>query len=243
MQTQHQHRKVFDWRKPSSANSIARQYDTRLRSLDSRDSSRQVWDTIIGIPGVRNWRIMRDVAFLLTSLPLGLAAFIVAVTGGTLGVATSFLLVGIPILVWTIGFTLRFAMHERNRLNALLNLDLGEPNYPANNGENVIKHLWTILRSPQVRGDLVYMMLLLPLGIVELALVLLPLEFLMPSLLYPVFGQLGSFGVLGVEIGSLSEAVLFLGLGAVLLMPMLILMNMTTNLHASLAQRLLGRRG
>lgn len=232
MQAQKQRRKTFDWDVSPSTRSIMQK---------ETNSSLQVWDAIVSIPGVRSWRILRDVAFLLTSFPLALAAFLVAVIGGVLGLSLSLLLIGIPILVWTVGFTLRFAAHERERLNTLLNVDVGLPNYPANSGENVIKHLWTVVKSPQVRTDLLYMALLFPIGIIELALVLLPLEFFVPSLLNLVFGSVGSFDVLGMELSSASESLLFMGLGIVLLMPMLILMNIATNLHANLARKLLKR--
>lgn len=185
---------------------------------------------------------MRDIAFLLTSFPLGLAAFIVAVSGGALGLSLGWLLIGIPILVWTIGLTLRFAAHERARLSVLLNLNLPEPFYRSNSGDNAVKHLWSVVRSPQVRGDLLYMMLLLPIGMLEFALVLLPAEFVVSPMVHLAFGSLFTADVLGVTINSRPEALLFMGLGFVLLLPMLILMNIVTNIHANLARKLLDRR-
>lgn len=243
MQSESKKQDVFEWDTPSAASNNTRRRHVLPGSSDSGDLPRSVWDAILSIPGVRSWRILRDVAFLLTSFPLGLAAFIVAIVGGVLGLSLSWLLIGIPILVWTVGFTLRFAAQERERLNAFLDLDLGEPRYPANNGENVLKHLWAVVRSPQVRNDLFYMALLFPIGIIELALVLLPLEFFVPSLLHLAFGSVGSFDVLGMELSSRPEAIVFMGLGAVLLIPMLILMNIATSLHAELARKLLQRRG
>lgn len=232
MEAQKQRNKPFDWDVPSATKN--------LMQVDKK-SPTQIWDAIVSIPGVRSWRILRDVAFLLTSFPLALAAFLVAVVGGVFGLTLSWLLIGIPILIWTVGLTLRFAAHERERIHTLLDVDVGLPNYPANNGENAIKHLWTVVRSPQVRNDLFYLALLLPIGIVELTLVLLPLEFFVPSLLNLVFGSVGSFDVLGMELSSASESLLFMGLGVVLFMPMLILMNIATNMHASLARKLLKR--
>lgn len=243
MQTKSKHQDLFDWETPTSTNNISRSRLAMSGSVGSENAFSPIWESILSIPGVRSWRILRDIAFLLTSFPVALAAFIVALVGGVLGLSLSWLLIGIPILVWTVGLTLRFAAHERARLNAFLGLDLDDPRYPANNGENVLKHLWAVVRSPQVRNDLVYMALLFPIGIVQLALVLLPLEFFVPSLLHVVFGSLTTFDVLGMEIGSSAEALLFMGLGAVLLFPLLILMNLTTNMHAAFAKKMLQRRG
>lgn len=206
------------------------------------DSWPQIWDTVLGIPGVRSWRFMRDIAFLLTSLPVGLAAFILLITGGTVGFSLIWLLIGFPILIWTVGLTLRLAASERDRLHRLLDLDLASPRYPRDNGENVIKHMWSVARSPQVRGELLYMALLFPIGIAEFALVFAPLEFFVPSLLHLVFGSTVSFDVFGVALGSRPEALLFMVLGVVLLVPILMLMNVVTSIHARFARTLLDRR-
>lgn len=242
METQRDQYEDFKLKSPPYTNSIGRALGSA--SLDrSPNLSGVLWDRILDIPGVRSWKILRDVAFLLTSFPIALAAFVVAIVGGALGLSLSWLLIGIPVLVWTVGFVLRFAAIERERCGTLLELNLGVPNYPANNGENVFRHLWSVLRSKQVRGDLVYMALLFPIGIVELIIVLLPLEFFVPSLLHLGLGSLVSAEVFGMAISSRFEALVFLGLGVVMLAPMLILMNIAVNLHASLARKLLKRQG
>ncbi len=234
MQTQHGKHKMIDWPDSSAL--------TNSTLRDSQDSSGNIWEAILTIPGVRNWRILRDAAFLLTSFPLGLAAFMVAIIGGILGLSLSWMLIGIPILIWTMGFVLRFATLERERLETLLGVDLGEPNYPANNGENFLWHLAAVMKSSQVRSDLLYMSLLFPISIVELVLVLLPLEFFIPSFLHLLFGSTLSLDVLGIALNSRPEALLFVGMGVILLVPMLFLINIGTNAHVNLAKRLLQRK-
>lgn len=242
MQARHKKQQSLDWEYPLTENRISNRFGAASPKFDPADTSRSIWDHIVSIPGISSWKILRQIAFLLTSFPVGLAAFMVAIVGGTLGISLSWILIGIPILVWTVGFTLRFAAHERQRLNVLLDLDVGEPRYPANNGENVLKHLWQVARSPQVRNDLLYMALLFPIGIVELALVLAPLEFFVPSMLHLVFGSVGSFDAFGHTLNSGPEAILFIGIGLVMLIPLLILMSIATKLHATLARKLLDRR-
>lgn len=242
MQTQHRKRSSHSWSVSSPSDNLGRGFDGMPDLNDVTDPSRHIWDAIRDIPGVRTWRILRDSAFLLTSLPLALAAFIVGVTGFAVGLSLSWLLVGIPILIWTIGLTLRFASYERERLNTLLNLDLGVPRYPVNNGENVVKHMWTVVRSPQVRGDLTYMFILFPIAIIELVIVWLPMEFFLPSLMHLAIGSLSPFDVFAMQVDSRFEALVFLGLGAVVMLPTLILMSIVTNLHAGVARKLLDRR-
>lgn len=239
MQTDFKKRRGPAWTTHSASDPLIRDFEKAPETLHSSLPSSSVWDLVLTVPGVRTWRVLRDIAFLLTSFPIGLAAFIVAIVGGVLGLSLSWLLIGIPILIWTVGFTLRFAMHERGRLNSLLSLDLEEPRYPANNGENAIKHLWQVVRSPHVRNDVMYMALLFPIGIIELALVLAPLEFFVPSLMHLVFGNIASFDVFGISLNSRPEAMLFMGLGVILLFPLLVVMNFATNLHGALARKLL----
>lgn len=239
MQSRQKQHTGFDPQSCTSANFVRRRPEY---ALDASEPTAGIWNGILSIPGVREWRILRDIAFLLTTFPIGLAAFVVAVIGFAFGISLGWLLIGIPILIWTVGLTLRFAAHERARLDALLGTNLGEPRYPKNTGENAIRHVWTVLRSSQVRRDLVYMLFLLPIGIFELALVLLPLEFIASPLIHLAFGSIVSTNVLGFAINSRPEALLFLGIGLVLLMPMLLLMNVVTSAHSVFAERMLARR-
>lgn len=200
-----------------------------------------IWQAIRELPGVRDYRILRDFAFLLTSFPMGLAAFLVILVGGITGASLSILLIGFPILVWTIGLALRMAGEERTRLRVLLEVEIDEPRYQTNSPENTFLHLLRVVQSPRVRRDLAYMLFLLPIGIVELAIALLPFEFLVSSLVKIVAGSSLTVDVLGMEIASRGEAVLFLGFGGLLLLPMLILMSVITHVHVKFATRMLGR--
>lgn len=223
----------------TGAGRIARVLDTLP---NPKDSTVPVWNLVLDIPGVRSWKILRQVAFLVTSLPVALAAFLVMVTGFATGAALSWLLIGIPILIWTVGLTLRFSQIERDRLGTLLGEEISVPRYPQNHGENVLKHSWQVMRSRQVWSDIGYMALLLPVAIVELAVVWLPLEFALPSLMHLVFGSLSPFDIFAMDIGSRTEALLFLGVAGIMVMPTLILINIAARLHVSLARKMLGRK-
>lgn len=239
MQTQHSGKSTLFQDFNTGKGRIAKTFD----ALPSpTDSTVPVWNMILEIPGVRSWSILRDVAFLLTSLPVALAAFMVLSIGFVAGAALSWLLIGIPILIWTIGLTLRFSQIERERIGTLLGDEVSSPRYPRNNGENVLVHFWTVARSRQVWSDVAYMALLLPIAIVELALVWLPMEFALPSMMHLVFGSIGEFNVFAMEISSRFEALLFLGVGMLMVLPTLILIKIATNMHLALARKMLGRK-
>ena len=200
-----------------------------------------IWQAIRELPGVRDFRLLRDFAFLLTSFPMGVAAFLVILVGGITGASLSIVLIGFPILVWSIGLSLRMAGEERNRMRVLLDVEIDAPRYPVNSHENTFLHLLNVVQSPRVRRDLAYMLLLLPIGMLELIVALLPFEFLISSLIKLVAGSSLTVDVLGFEIASRGEALLFVGFGGLLLLPMLILMSVVTQVHANLATRMLGR--
>lgn len=209
---------------------------------EAREDSRDVWTAIRSLPGVDRWSVLNSAVFLLTSLPIGLAAFVLAIVGGTLGLSLSILLVGLPLLVWTIGSLLRLAAYERQRLSAFLGLELPQPRYTDDAGANVVKHLWAVIRSTQVRRDIAYMMLLFPIGLVELVLVLLPLQFIFPSLSYLMLGSVLSPSIFGIGVSSATMAIGGLTLGMLSIVPVALVIMMVTRMHARFARKMLNQQ-
>ena len=64
-------------------------------------------------------RFRREMGYLLSGLPLGVAAFTVAVTGFTLGVSTLAVWIGLPILAGTLRAVRALANTERRRVTAV----------------------------------------------------------------------------------------------------------------------------
>jgi len=204
------------------------------RALDDPNS---FWALLRNLPGVRSWRILSDSMFLITSFPLGLVWFLVGVIGLTVGLALSIIGVGVVILAITVGILIWAAQVERTRLRVFLGVNVA-PTIPISAYQgNVVRRTWSYLRNPQMWRDLIYLMVLLPIGIAELTLVLLPVNLLFAPFLYGLFG---SYGVLFWDINHGFEAFFAFILGIILLVPLSILINLAAALHGRLGVLLLG---
>ncbi|MFF7360526.1 sensor domain-containing protein [Streptomyces sp. NPDC008125] len=66
-----------------------------------------------------NRRFRRELGYVLSGLPLGVAAFTVAVTGFALGVSTAVIWIGLPVLAGTLRAAGALANWERRRVAAV----------------------------------------------------------------------------------------------------------------------------
>lgn len=199
-----------------------------------------LWDSIKTLPGVKSWRVLSDAIFCLTSFPIGLAFFVTAVVGGVTGLALSFIGVGVAILAWTFALLLWGAHIERSRLRAFLGVNVGEAHHWSTTTGNIANRTWQVLRSPQVWRDFLYMMLLFPIGVIELWLVTWPLQFLWGPLFYFLTGS--SQGVIwGIQVTNPVIAFLVLAMGIIFAVPVAVLITLIARGHGHLGLMLLGR--
>lgn len=198
-----------------------------------------LWRIIRSLPGVQNWRVMSDALFCLTTFPIGLAFFLVAVVGGTVGLGLSVVGVGLGILAWTFALMLWGAQIERTRLRAFLSINVSDVHHWQTTDGNLISRVWQVIRSPQVWRDFLYMGLLLPIGILELGLVIFPIQFIWAPIFYFIFGS--QQGVIwGIQITNPFIAIVVLIMGIVIAVPTALLINLTAKLHGQLGLLLLG---
>ena len=201
------------------------------------DDPNSLWTLLRNLPGVRSWRILSDSLFLATSFPLGLMWFIIGVVGLSIGFALSIVGVGVVLLAVTLGILIWGAQVERTRLRVFLDVNVA-PRTPISAYEgNVVKRTWRYLKAPQVWRDLIYLMVLFPIGIAELALVLLPLELLLSPFFYSLGG---ADNILFWRVDHGFEAFLAFLLGIVLVVPLSFLINIAASLHGQLGVMLLG---
>lgn len=198
-----------------------------------------LWGMMQSIPGVKSWRVLSDSLFCLTSFPIGLAFFLIAVIGGSVGLALSFIGIGVGILAWTFALMLWGAQVERSRLRAFLGINVGAGHHWSATDGNVISRTWQVIRTPQVWRDFLYMGLLFPIGILELGLVTFPLKFIWAPIFYFIFGA--QQGVIwGITVTNPLVAIIVLGMGILIAVPTALLINLATRLHGQLGLMLLG---
>jgi signal transduction histidine kinase len=202
------------------------------------DDPNLIWTTLRNLPGVRSWRILSDSLFMLTSFPVGLVWFVVAVVGFTVGGALSFFGIGVLILAWTFALLLWGAQLERARLRIFLNVNVGSPHHWAATRGNVVKRAWQYIRNPQVWRDILYLLILFPVGMMELALVLAPIDFMLTPFTWTVGDRHVPFFAWTID--SAAEAWFAFVIGVVLIVPFAFLINLGAVLHGQLGLLLLG---
>ncbi|WP_248964327.1 sensor histidine kinase [Sphaerisporangium perillae] len=108
----------------------------------------------------------RAVPYLLLSMMLGVAWFVILVTGVTVSLSMVVVWVGVPLLVLTLLVWRGGAMLERRLLRLALGVTIPDP-YQPRPARGVARHLRWLFGDPATWKDLGYLLLLLPLGLVE----------------------------------------------------------------------------
>lgn len=214
-----------------------------------------LWNRIRSVPYVREWKVLSDSLFLVLTFGLGLAWFVSLVTLLAVGFGLVIVWVGMPILAVTFALAIWGAQLERSRLRIFLGVDI--PNPSSYLGDDVappgrahgitaklkhpmldvfFKRAWRFVRSAQLWRDILYLLLLLPLGCLGLFVVWLPIPFLAA----PVLVVLGADPfVFFWEINNLFEALVCFVAGAIVIIPASMLVNIVANLNGEMGRRFL----
>lgn len=186
--------------------------------------------------GLKLWA---SIIFLLFSFPIGLVLFIVVVVTGATGLGLIITIIGLPLLAFA-AMTWRFgAMFERWRVRVFLGLQLPNAYRQIPEG-SMFRRSWAAATDPAVWRDLLYVLMLFPLGIIE---------FVVTVTIVGVVGGLLSTPILlycGVEmnIGSSElgwpEAIAFALAGAVAAVPFAAFLQLMASAHREFARMLLG---
>ena len=184
------------------------------------------------------------VVFELLSYPLGVFWFVFLITGISVGAGLIIIWVGVPILfltalIWTYG-----ARAERWRVKMLLGDDIPAPYRPLSEG-SFWSRVWAFAADPAVWRDLLYLLLLFPIGIFEFVFALCALSVPLWFITLPIYdwalnGGQGAQFFDGVYINQ----PLWLALGVLIGVIVLLLVPYPViglaRLHAALARGLLG---
>ncbi|MFL5992602.1 MAG: sensor domain-containing protein [Rubrobacteraceae bacterium] len=119
-------------------------------------------------------RVLLSALFLLSSLPFGLLWFVVLATLLLMGLPLTIVWVGLPILALAMVVCVYGVRIERWRLAVLLNVHLASPFRPLPRGL-VLTRVRVRATDPALWRGLLYLILLLPIGLVELVVVLVPI--------------------------------------------------------------------
>jgi len=189
--------------------------------------------------------------YLVLTLFVGTFWFAVLVTGVSVGLGLVIIWVGLPVLAATLLVARVGARAERALIRATLGVDIASPYRPPRRG-SAWQHALALLTDPATWKDLVYLLLLMPLGVVWTVLVTvawsIPIGLISAPAWYRVPpGAQASLFTVGdtplVVIDTLGEALLALAAGLLLLAVVPPVVRALATGHAAIARGLLGPGG
>jgi signal transduction histidine kinase len=210
-----------------------------LADLDARRLAQRALEPARLLLTGKPWR---DALFLLLNLPLGMLWFVVLVPLVVLGFGSLIALIGFPILAATMALWVRGARRQRRRIEAISGLKITEPYRPPAEGFFVRRH-WARAHDPAVWRDLLYLVLLFPVGAIEVGLVGFVAGQAIQDATMPLVYWWWSDGVeIGPDwrINTFPEAVIVMLIGAALVLLWPLLVVGLTRAHVALARTLLG---
>ena len=111
-------------------------------------------------------RFGRETGYLLSGLPLGIPAFVVMVTGFLVGVSTLVIMMGLPVLLWTLSVARYFARVESQQIERVTGRPL--PPLPAREARGG----WAALLDAQSWRDLLHAVVAFPLRVLTFSVAL-----------------------------------------------------------------------
>jgi hypothetical protein len=130
-----------------------------------------------------------DSAYLLSSFPIALPAFVITVTGFAAGIGTAVVWVGVPILAATLFAMRGLAAAGRSQLGAVLRQPIAKPNYKrAPENASPLRRYLTPLTDGQSWLNLLWGLVNFPLAVAGFCVALSWWVATVASLAYPLYG-------------------------------------------------------
>ncbi|NSC22414.1 hypothetical protein FM076_14985 [Streptomyces albus subsp. chlorinus] len=114
----------------------------------------------------RGGRFGREVGYLLSGLPLGIASFVLMIAGFALGASTLILYIGLPVLAATLSMARYLARVEADHIATVTGRPLRSGTSAAGQGGRRGGR-WATVRDPQAWRDLVHAVLAFPVRLVS----------------------------------------------------------------------------
>ncbi|MFG2649867.1 sensor histidine kinase [Streptomyces sp. NPDC048436] len=135
--------------------------------------------------GRHTWK---EIAHLLTNLPLGVAGFVYVVTTLAMGCGLAVTVIGLPLLAGALLGARQIGKVERARARSLLGVRIDEPSPMPTHGHGFFSWLWSSLKDPVGWRAMLYGFMRLPWGVLTFTITLVGLFVLWPVLPYIVRG-------------------------------------------------------
>jgi hypothetical protein len=182
-----------------------------------------------------------NLAYLLLAFPLGVAYFVMLVTGFSLGVGLAVTLLGVPIILVTLVAVRACAALERMLTNALLGTALPQPSVLPTPAGGLVARIKTLVGSPRTWKEMAFLCLQFPLGTLAFV-VALVLATVPPYLLFlPIYYRWTDFYYAPYHrVDTFADALFFVPIGALLIPVSLHAINGVAALYRRYVVALLG---
>jgi hypothetical protein len=150
------------------------------------------------------------------SFPLGLAYFLFLVIGLSLGVGLSFILIGIPLLIFVLGMSLALIQFERTLANTLLGTEIVPKYGTVGPHAGFLARAKAMITNLSALKGLAFLLIKFPLGIVSFVVSILTVAVTFGLFFAPLYYQSEPITVDGLGIGqvdTIGEAFLVSGIG------------------------------
>ncbi len=187
--------------------------------------------------------LLGALAYLVMNLPVGIASFVFVVTTMAVGVSTVIIWVGLAVLALSVLGQRGLVRLERLRVHGMLGTYVASPYRPVGDKNRWLGHL----KDPATWKDMVYLLLMLPLGIAEFTIMVVLWSVSLYLTFLPVYWnwipddwQIVLWDHPVVSIDSWIGTLPFAGLGVLLLALTVVVTKGLGVLHARYARAMLG---
>ena len=182
-----------------------------------------------------------NLIYLLLAFPLGLSYFLFLVIGFSVGIPLSIFIFGLFILAAIFAASWGLTAFERQLAIALLRVKIAPMNKPAAADEGFWKKLGGFFSNPVTWKGLFYLFLKFPVGIISFVITVTGLATTFSLLTAPLFYRLWTINFGFWRIDTLTEALLAVPLGFIMIFVVLNIFNLAAWLSGQLARVMLGR--
>ena len=155
---------------PSQAQTYAASMDTSMTLPPPPIQVRSPNPIVRALRAPFELRTWKETTHLLLNMPVGIATFTIIVTGLATGFGLLITLIGIPILIGMLYVSRAMGWFERGRAKVLLDLDVPSPYRPAPPRDTWWRPFVSKVTDPATWTEIVYHLLLLPIGVVTFTL-------------------------------------------------------------------------
>jgi uncharacterized membrane protein len=198
-----------------------------------RPAARGPWGRIFGV--YADFRTYTSLFLLLLSLPTGILYFTVAVTGLSLSVGLSILIIGIPIFLIFIGLIRVLSLAEGRLIEGLIGTRMPRRAPYVIKGVALMERIKIMLKDQRTWTTLLYMVLALPIGIFSFVFAVVGLAVPLALLFAPLGALFGLNDHITIDDATLYS---YVGMGGLILCAIAGFILLTLTLHGA---RLIGR--